>query len=266
MFLTKKEAVFTVHFIYFIKKKEPYMNWNRNLLFIFLMWLGIHLTSCTQEEDELIFQSGGNGTFSTLGTITNTARLTVHSDSYGVLLPVNNDIFIQNKANTLGQRVLLEVLFLDNQQKSDSLEFKEVEVISLYKVLTKDANLLDPQTNETAVNDTFGTAPIVITSATLSPEHLNIQYEINGYDKNISHRISLLVAEDAQPDSQGLLPVTLRHHPETDWEINTFWGVVSFNLASIPQYSSPDFKGFRIYYKKKDGSETSTTVTSKNNS
>ena len=170
-------------------------------------------------------------------------------------------IFIKNNANALGQRVLLEVLFLDSQQKSDSLEMKEVEVISLYKVLTKNANIIQSGTAETAVNDTFGTAPIPITSTTVSQEHLNIQYEIKGYNENISHRISLLVSDNAQLDENGLLPVELRHNPETDVQINSYWGVVSFNLSSIPQYKNPEFKGFRILYKKYDGSAAYTTVT-----
>lgn len=54
---------------------------------------------------------------------------------------------------------------------------------------------------------------------------------------------------------------TLRHNPETDVQINSYWGVVSFNLSSIPQYKNPEFKGFRILYKKYDGSAAYTTVT-----
>ena len=74
----------------------------------------------------------------------------------------------------------------------------------------------------------FGTAPIVITSSSISKEHLNIQYEIGGNDSNISHRISLLVPQNAQLDENGLLPVELRRNPESDLQINSFWGVVSF--------------------------------------
>lgn len=260
MFLTKKNAVFTFHCIYQVKNHSD-MKWNKNTLLLFLLVLLCEIgTSCTSHDDELL-QSSGIGSFSTLGTVVNTARLTVHSDSYGPLLPMNTDIFIKNNANALGQRVLLEVLFLDSQQKSDSLEMKEVEVISLYKVLTKDANIIQSGTAETAVNDTFGTAPIPITSTTVSQEHLNIQYEIKGYNENISHRISLLVSDNAQLDENGLLPVELRHNPETDVQINSYWGVVSFNLSSIPQYKNPEFKGFRILYKKYDGSAAYTTVT-----
>lgn len=232
-----------------------------NISFILSLFLYVFLASCTTQEDEFPFQASGSGSFSTLGTITNTARLTILSDSYGPLLPLNTDIFIQNQANILGQRVLLEVLFFNGAQKSDSLETKEVEVISLYKVLTKEANIIHTEVSEATVDDTFGTAPITITSTTISPEHLNIQYEIEGYDKNISHRISLLVSEEAQIDKNGLLNVELRHNPESDSQINSFWGVVSFSLASIPQCNDTNFKGFHILYKKSDGSDAYTTVT-----
>lgn len=237
------------------------MKWNKNILLTLLAILlcGI-TTSCTSHEDELLLQSSGNGSFSTLGTVINTARLTINSDSYGPLLPVNTNIFTQNNACILGQRVLVEILFLNSKQKTDSLDLKEVEVISLYKVLTKDIDIIHTETTDN-INDTFGTAPIQITSTTISQKHLNIQYEIEGYDENISHCISLLVPENAQPDVNGLLSVELRHNPENDLQINTFWGVVSFNLSSIPQYKNPKFKGFQIRYTKKDGSTTYTTVT-----
>ncbi len=98
MFLTKKDAVFTFHCIYQVKNHSD-MKWNKNTLLLFLLVLLCEIgTSCTSHDDELL-QSSGIGSFSTLGTVVNTARLTVHSDSYGPLLPMNTDIFIKNNAN-----------------------------------------------------------------------------------------------------------------------------------------------------------------------
>ena len=137
---------------------------------------------------------------------------------------------------------------------------RQVEIISLYKVLTKDADCITPEETVESINDIFGTAPICITSSSISKEHLNIQYEIGGNNSNISHRISLLVPQNAHLDENGLLPVELRHNPGTDLQINSYWGVVSFTLSSIPQYQDSAFKGFRILYKNKEGDDIHTVT------
>ena len=229
-------------------------------LFLFLLY-GL-LSSCSFEQEDSLLLSSNSGSFSTLGTVINTERITIDSDTYGTLLPTNPGIFTEKKVNILGQRVLLEILFL-NEDKRNNTGDKEVKIISLYKVLTKDANIVIPDETDAALDETFGTAPIVITSASISKEHLNIQYEIGGNDSNISHRISLLVPQNAQLDENGLLPVELRHNPESDLQINSFWGVVSFTLSSIPQYQDSAFKGFRILYKNKEGDDTHTVTLQK---
>ena len=88
----------------------------------------------------------------------------------------------------------------------------------------------------------------------------DIQYEIGGNNSNISHRISLLVPQNAHLDENGLLPVELRHNPGADLQINSYWGVVSFTLSSIPQYQESAFKGFRILYKNKEGDDIHTVT------
>ncbi len=229
-------------------------------LFLFLLY-GL-LSSCSFDQEDSLLLSSNSGSFSTLGTVIDTERITIDSDTYGTLLPTNVSIFTEKKLNILGQRVLLEILFL-NEDKRNNTEDKEVKIISLYKVLTKDANIVTPDETDAAIDETFGNAPIVITSSSISKEHLNIQYEIGGNDSDISHRISLLVAQNAQLDENGLLPVELRHNPETDLQINPFWGVVSFTLSSIPQFQDSAFKGFRILYKNKEGDDTHTVTLQK---
>ena len=163
--------------------------------------------------------------------------------------------------NKLLIRILLhlQVEFSKNKQNNNS-EAKKVEIISLYKVLTKDADCITPEEAVESINNIFGTAPICITSSSISKEHLNIQYEIGGNNSNISHRISLLVPQNAHLDENGLLPVELRHNPGADLQINSYWGVVSFTLSSIPQYQESAFKGFRILYKNKEGDDIHTVT------
>jgi uroporphyrinogen III methyltransferase/synthase len=64
----------------------------------------------------------------------------------------------------------------------------------------------------------------------------------------------------AHLDENGLLPVELRHNPGADLQINSYWGVVSFTLSSIPQYQDSAFKGFRILYKIKEGDDIHTVT------
>lgn len=238
------------------------MKHTKYITYLFLCLLYGLLSSCSFEQEDSLLLSSNSGSFSTLGTVINTERITIDSDTYGTLLPTNPGIFTEKKLNILGQRVLLEILFL-NEDKQNNTGDKGVKIISLYKVLTKDANIVTPDETDAALDETFGTAPIVITSSSISKEHLNIQYEIGGNDSNISHRISLLVPQNAQLDENGLLPVELRHNPESDLQINSFWGVVSFTLSSIPQYQDSAFKGFRILYKNKEGNDTHTVTLQK---
>ena len=69
------------------------------------------------------------------------------------LLPTNPGIFTEKKVNILGQRVLLEILFL-NEDKQNNTGDKEVKIISLYKVLTKDANIVTPDETDAALDET----------------------------------------------------------------------------------------------------------------
>lgn len=236
------------------------MRYTKYITYTLLLLLYGYFSSCSIEQEDHFLLSSSSGSFSTLGTVVNTEQFTIDSDTYGTLLPINTHIFTENKITILGQRVLLEILFLDENKQNNNTEAKEVEIISLYKVLTKDANIISPEETETTINETFGTAPILITSSSISKEHLNIQYEIGGNNSNISHRISLLVPQNARLDENGLLPVELRHNPGADLQIYSYWGVVSFTLSSIPQYQDSAFKGFRILYKNKEGDDIHTVT------
>ena len=256
MFLTKKGAVSQNHFIYLYVKSIYNMKHTKYIIYLFLFLL----YGCSLEKDEQLLLSSNNGSFSTLGTVVDTERITIDSDTYGTLLPINTSIFTDNKVNILGQRVLLEILFLNENKQNNNVQAKDVKIISLYKVLTKDADIITSEETAESVNDIFGTAPIFITSSTISKEHLNIQYEIGGNNSNISHRISLLVPQNAHLDENGLLPVELRHNAGADLQINSYWGVDSFTLSSIPQYQDSAFKGFRILYKNKEGDDIHTVT------
>lgn len=87
-------------------------------LFLFLLY-GL-LSSCSFEQEDSLLLSSNSGSFSTLGTVINTERITIDSDTYGTLLPTNPGIFTEKKVNILGQRVLLEILFLNEDKQNNT--------------------------------------------------------------------------------------------------------------------------------------------------
>lgn len=212
------------------------------------------LSSCLENDPYPVM-------YPTMGTITDLTSYSINSDSYGVLLPNNPNIISAKKADSIGQRVFINVTFPqeDNKEKVVS---KKVNILELFKALTKDAD--DLRSDNTETIDKFGDAPIQIipyeTGAYISEEHLNLEFYIYGEDTNIPHRISLLLTEDTKIDDEGLLKVELRHDNFSDGKKEKFWGIASFTLSSIPECSDPNFRGFRIVYKNTDNSSAELKV------
>ena len=165
----------------------------------------------------------------TLGTVTNDGTLKIESDSHGILIPSNPERLIAADAAETGQRVLMSVPANEIEAGLQEGETKEVNIVELYKVLTKDADDLRISRPDGEYDTDF-------------------QLYVKGHDKEKPHRISLLLDENCQLDENGWLPVELRHNAEQDLQSETFWSVVSFKLSSIPEYESPAFRGFHIYY------------------
>ncbi len=185
--------------------------------------------------------------YPTLGTVTELTNYSINSDSYGLLIPKNPDIVSLYDADSIGQRVLVNINFPNSEDKNSKEETgKEVTIYELYKVLTKKADDIRLPESETA--DKFGNDAIEITSAIISEEHLNIEFNIFGNDETSPHRISLLLTENSQIDDKGLLEVELRHDNNSDDGDKTYWGIASFTLSSIPECSDERFKGFKIVY------------------
>ena len=190
----------------------------KNISCIFLLFASsIMLPSCFDNDSNDMYESEF-GSYSTLGTITST-----------------------------GQRVLLDFNFIEKDPLIYPDSIQPVQAVHLYKVLTKPAN--DVRTNGT---DTlpdlspYGNDPIQINTATISKHHLNIQFYVLGYYADIAHRISLLLTDESKLGEDGMLTVELRHNAESDLQKEAFWGVVSFELSSIPECNSSQFKGFKI--------------------
>lgn len=114
--------------------------------------------------------------------------------------------------------------------------------------------------NNNEDSESFGNDIIEITYASISNEHLNIEFNISGSNETIPHRISLLLTENTQIDDEGLLEVELRHNKNSDNGDKLYWGIASFTLSSIPEYSNANFKGFRIKYQSEDNTTSETIV------
>lgn len=202
--------------------------------------------SCTLTDDEPsenIMQSE-SGTFSTLGTVmANGEYLTIESDRYGTLIPDNPDMLVQIDADSTGQRILVGFMFLDNTAPRSTHESYPIRIVDLlYKVETRNAEILQEEEE-----GTFGNDPLQIIDASLSKNHLNIQYNYNG-DKQTYHRVSLVVRENSQTDAEGLFPVELRHDANGNHAGNSLESIISFPLESIEAFQSSTCKGLRIIY------------------
>lgn len=184
--------------------------------------------------------------YPTLGTVQQEEQLIIDSDSYGRLIPTNPNKFTAADLDEDGQRVMISVLASEIEAPVSEGKIRKVEIIELYKVTTKDADRTGKEEEE--VQEEFGNDPVQVTRATISKEHLNVQYRLKGTDRDTPHRISLVLKTDCQPDENGLLPVELRHDAQKDNQLHDFWSVTSFRLSSIPEYQEGAAKGFKIIY------------------
>lgn len=214
--------------------------------------IGTILQSCINNENypEL---------YPTMGTVNNLSDYSINSDLYGDVIPKNPDIIRSYEADSIGQRILVNINFPNAEDKDSKVNIsKEVTIYDLYKVLTKKADDLRLNNNEDS--ESFGNDIIEITYASISNEHLNIEFNISGSNETIPHRISLLLTENTQIDDEGLLEVELRHNKNSDNGDKLYWGIASFTLSSIPEYSNANFKGFRIKYQSEDNTTSETIV------
>lgn len=219
--------------------------------------LGTILQSCINNDNypEL---------YSTMGTVNNLSDYSINSDLYGDVIPKNPDIIRSFDADSVGQRILVNINFPDAEDKDSKVNTgKEVTIYDLYKVLTKKAD--DLRLNNDEDTESFGNDVIQITNVNIGNEHLNIEFNISGSNETIPHRISLLLTENTQIDDEGLLEVELRHNKNSDNGDKLYWGIASFTLSSIPEYSDTNFKGFRIKYQS-DTNTTSETIVRLQNS
>ena len=213
---------------------------------------GIYMSSCLDNEKYPELHS-------TMGTITDIENSIIESDSYGKLIPTNPNVIKMYEADSLGQRVLISISFPNSEEDVKKDESgKQVTIYDFYKVLTKKVD--DTRNPECEDIENFGKDLIKITSAYISKEHLNIEFNINGNNATIPHRISLLLTEETKIDDEGLVYVELRHNKNSDYGNKLYWGVVSYTLSSIPEYNDTDFKGFRISYMSSDNTKSEITV------
>lgn len=204
------------------------------------------LPSCTLTQDDTLdnLTQSDAGTFSTLGTVMmNGELLSIESDRYGTLMPENPEMISQIDADSTGQRVLIGFVYLNYVTPRSTHESYPVRIVDLlYKVETRRAEMLKADSV-----DIFGTDPLQITNASLSKNHLNIQYTYEGSAQTY-HRFNLIVKEGSSPDTEGLLPVELRHDAGGDYATTSTESMISFTLESIDQFYPSGYKGFRIFY------------------
>lgn len=201
---------------------------------------GLIYSSCLNSDEP-------EGFYSTLGTVTEIGHnLTFESDSYGLLKPTNPNWFLAEEADSVGQRVLAGVQFYEGEQRIRDENPVEVQIVRLYKVLTKKVD--DIRSGEA---DIYGDDPVQIVAVSVTREHLNIQFTLGSSGSGIPHRISLVLTEESVPDEEGILPVEFRHNSGEDISAGDGrgWGIASYTLKSIDEkFSDAEIKGFKILY------------------
>lgn len=93
--------------------------------------IGTILQSCINNENypEL---------YPTMGTVNNLSDYSINSDLYGDVIPKNPDIIRSYEADSIGQRILVNINFPNAEDKDSKVNIsKEVTIYDLYKVLSK---------------------------------------------------------------------------------------------------------------------------------
>lgn len=205
---------------------------------LFFFFLAV-FTSCLDDDTPETF-------YTTLATVkADGEQWVLDSDTYGMLVPENPKSIPAAGADSTGQRVLVGVQFATDYGTSGYESGKtSIRIMEIIKVLTKKAEDFRVEGTE----DIFGNDPVQISAASVSKEHLNIQFTGFSGGNDILHRISLILDERSVPDDDGLVRVELRHNMNGDTAESIFKGTVSYTLESIPECQDTRFKGFRIVY------------------
>lgn len=221
------------------------------------------MQSCLDENDQFDNLASEMPSDATMATIITPSEIKgetiIDDDKTGHAYVVNPDILINKNANNPGQRIFYSYKSAESPKGPTDSRAPFIGITWMLKVLTKDMDTLTVEKDHL-----FGNDPINLKGIYVSKKHLNLQFQILGYNPNIKHRISLVAPLDAKPDAKGYLSVELRHNAEEDAPMNPSFGYVSFILESAPGFKEGTLKGF-IIKNKTMNSETETTEVSLQN-
>lgn len=158
-------------------------------------------------------------------------------DVWGTLWPVNTDLGWYKPAE--GQRVITVFNPLyDNYEGFDHA----VKLLRLQDVLTKEVEMLTPETEEE-----FGNDPVLIYQGdiSISGGYMNIFF-LQNLPSQTKHRISLLRPQDDRElyGDDGYLHLELRYNDYDDVTERRAYGAVSYNLGILDVTS--ETKGIKL--------------------
>ena len=209
-----------------------------------LLTLPTTFIACDDDDDDFVY-------YTDMATVKDmNGQWILLGDECGELVPDNTALLKANDADKDGQRIIAAFDYDDKENRNN----KKIELYDIYRVLTKDFYQL-PENDEHKA-DSIGNDPIAISRILTSPEHINIQFVINGDNSNIKHFINLIsVGENPEPDASGVLKVELRHNNEGDHPRMRQWGWAAFTLKSIPGYTEGKTKKLSIKVYEGNGTE-----------
>lgn len=175
--------------------------------------------------------------------ITTAGDAIIEIDYEGTAHVVNPELLTRSDAAYVGQRIFFTYRAAAAYPSTATSRY--IEILTLQKILTKQVDILGGDEA-----DTFGTDPISLSVCHIGPTHLTLEFQVMlNTSSHISHRISLVAEEDAQPDADGFVDLQLRHDANGDLpQTLSSAAYVSFALDSVPGYREGTLQGVRIAY------------------
>lgn len=199
------------------------------IAFLTLLLINIFLASCEDDSMEIY------GDYAVIERTDPTCVL--KTDQGAVLLPSN--LRISSGYLEDNDRVIVSFTVLEEAKEADDYDYC-VEVIDIYKILTKD--VIPYSIN---ISDSLGTDPVELDEPWIKNGYITLDFFFAGGQPGLKHMVNLTQYPEKTEDDRILLE--FRHNAFQDNYSYKYHGIVAFPTSSI-QTSVSDSVRLRIKY------------------
>lgn len=199
------------------------------IAFLALLLINIFLSSCEDDSVDIY------GDYAVINRTDSTC--TLETDQGAVLLPSNLRIsssYLKDK-----DRVIVSFTILDEAKEADDYDYY-VEVVDIYKILTKD--IIPYSVN---ISDSLGTDPVELNEPWIKNGYITLDFFFAGGQPGLKHMVNLTQYPEKTEDDRILLE--FRHNAFQDSYSYKYHGIVAFPTSSI-QTNASDSVQLRIKY------------------